>query len=545
MIAFILKIFPLLIVASVAGKNVLEDDLPKLKWPKKYSFEAESLSLTSGLVEDVTYWRVSKKSRVDFNKGAVKLISIKGQRKSKFPFGVKYEIHPESNEEYENKFICTGMKGNIFRQAKLDKVLPDVDDFVHIGKEKLELGEVEKFTFFEDKDYINSQTRQNLWVLQNDSTFIPVRYEKIVYNTWIKNVKDHTIWNIFNFKTDFSEDVFDIDDYDCKINSPKNNNENEEVDSDESTNLDSDHVFAEFMQKHNKNYDGPEHEQRRKIFETNLRKIEEHNRSNKNFKLAINKFADLTHKEMEKRKGLKRRGKSSGAIPFPYSKSKIAEMSDTLPKEYDARMYGLVTSVKDQQDCGSCWTFGTTSAVEGALARINGGRLMRLANQALIDCAWGYENFGCDGGTDTGAYHWMLNYGMPTEEEYGPYVNKDGFCRIHNMTQTYKIKGFTNVTPYSVEALKVALVNHGPLSVSIDATDMLTYYNGGIYSDSDCSTTNLNHEVTLVGYGELDGEEYWIVKNSWGRDWGVDGYFHITTRDNSCGITTEPTYVVF
>ncbi|CAH2086731.1 unnamed protein product [Euphydryas editha] len=529
-----------LLAATAAAKSIKDEELPNLKWAKQYSFEATKSSLTSGLVEDISYWRTSKKCRIDYNKGAVKMIAEKGSRRG--GHGVGYKIYPVTTEQYTNEMKCEKREGTPARLVKLIDVLPSTSDFTHVGKDILDAGEVQKFIYEEDD--INDKSKKILWASldKKSSSWIPVKLEEIEFNPWVGNLKSHYVWNIFNYKTEVDSEVFDVEKYNC------DENKRDDISNiDVNNKLHVELAFKKYKDTHNKQYkDEDEHEMRRKIFEKNLRLIQEHNRKNNSYILGINKFSDQTPEEMQRRKGLiRRKAGEVGNVPFPYTTSKIAEISETLPKQYDLRLFGIISPVGDQEDCGSCWTFGTTAAVEGALARNNGGRLLRLANQALIDCAWGFGVAGCEGGSDTAAYRWMMEYGLPTVEEYGPYRNKDGFCEIENMTQTYRIKGFTDVTPFSVEALKVALVNHGPLSVSIHATDVLKMYTGGILYDPSCDPSSLNHEVTLVGYGEQDGDSYWIVRNSWGTNWGIDGYFHISTRDNSCGIATEPTYVVF
>ncbi|XP_063377909.1 procathepsin L-like [Cydia fagiglandana] len=309
-----------------------------------------------------------------------------------------------------------------------------------------------------------------------------------------------------------------------------------------------DEAFAEYKQKFNKQYSHQaEHEMRKSIFREKWRLVKETNRKNLSYTLALNKMSDRTKKELIRYKGLRRdKPRSVGNIRFPYSHEEIKKISETLPSHYDLRLEGVVGPVLDQDSCGSCWTFGTTAAVEGALARSKGGMLISLSNQALLDCSWGMGNSGCDGGDDISAYKWIMKHGLPTVAEYGPYSKQDGYCNIENMTTTYKIRGWTDVTPLSEQALKIALINHGPLSVSIDAEDAFTHYDGGILYDTKCQSSkdDMNHEVTLVGYGEKDGESYWIIRNSYGPYWGIDGYIHISTRDNNCGVMTEPTYVV-
>ncbi|KAG4072513.1 hypothetical protein HA402_004602 [Bradysia odoriphaga] len=219
----------------------------------------------------------------------------------------------------------------------------------------------------------------------------------------------------------------------------------------------------------------------------------------------------------------------------------------SLPDQYDWRLYGAVTPVKDQSICGSCWSFGTIGAIEGAFFLRNGGNLVRLSQQALIDCSWGYGNNGCDGGEDFRAYQWMLKMGgVPTEEEYGGYLGQDGYCHVQNVTLQAPITGWVNVTAGDANAMKIALLKHGPISVAIDASHRtFSFYSHGVYYEPKCGNTEeeLDHAVLAVGYGTMNGELYWLVKNSWSNYWGNDGYILMSARDNNCGVLTTPTYV--
>ncbi|XP_063620640.1 procathepsin L-like [Cydia splendana] len=403
----------------------------------------------------------------------------------------------------------------------------------------------------------NEVTNEELWAYYNHSakSWVPVRYETRTSDTRHGYLKDHQIVDYFNFSPEVNKKVFKLykkytciksgyDDYDVK--KVPNSNYLESMTGEEKNELDE--AFAEYKQKFNKQYSHQaEHEMRKSIFREKWRLVKETNRKNLSYTLALNKMSDRTKKELKRYKGLRRnKPRSVGNIRFPYSHEEIKKISETLPSQYDLRLEGVVGPVLDQDSCGSCWTFGTTAAVEGALARSKGGMLISLSNQALLDCSWGMGNAGCDGGDDISAYKWIMKHGLPTVAEYGPYSKQDGYCNIENMTTTYKIRGWTDVTPLSEQALKIALINHGPLSVSIDAEDAFTHYDGGILYDTECkySKDDMNHEVTLVGYGEKDGEPYWIIRNSYGPYWGIDGYVHISTRNNNCGVMTEPTYVV-
>merc|ERR1711962_914891 len=144
--------------------------------------------------------------------------------------------------------------------------------------------------------------------------------------------------------------------------------------------------------------------------------------------------------------------KYNGGWEQEYTHRELQSAPDTL----DWRMYGAVTPVKDQSVCGSCWSFGTVGTLEGTLF-LQTGKLVRLSQQALVDCSWGFGNNGCDGGEDFRAYQWIMRHGgIPTEDSYGPYLGQDGYCRLEQADMGLKIKGWVNVTSGSNEALKLA-----------------------------------------------------------------------------------------
>jgi len=166
----------------------------------------------------------------------------------------------------------------------------------------------------------------------------------------------------------------------------------------------------------------------------------------------------------------------------------------------------------------------------------------------LIDCSWGFGNNGCDGGEDWRVYQWMIKHGgIPTEDSYGPYLGQDGYCHVNKSEMGLKIKSWVNVTSGDVDALKVAIASHGPVSVAIDASHKsLSFYSNGVYYENECNNdvAGLDHAVLAVGYGELNGEKYWLVKNSWSTYWGNDGYVLMSQKNNNCGVATAATYVV-
>ncbi|XP_013190014.1 uncharacterized protein LOC106134496 [Amyelois transitella] len=503
--------------------------------------------LAANLIENFKIWHTEERSRVDYNNGAVKTIIVSSS--SWWRRGTKYDIFPKTTDKEENAITCEYTKGSRYSPETPTDLLPSTYESYEAVENDTIFGErVTKF--FAEKEDERSKYKLTLWA-KFDSDYgywLPIKYDEQVYNTWLGYMDHHDIWEFFNYEKYFDDDVFNISSYGCVPARSALDKEVTLIDPLKKEHVD--RMFNAYKQKHNKVYQNDqEHAMRRSIFQKNIRLIAAKNRQNLGYKLSLNHFADRTPEEMRKYTGLvRRRARQPGNIPFPYDDYKIKTIVETLPTEYDARLLGLVTNIKNQEDCGSCWTFATTAVVEGAIAKSNGGKLVALSNQALIDCAWGYGAEGCNGGTDDEAYQWIREYGLPTEEEYGQYANRNGYCNINNMTTTYKIKGYTDITPNSVNAIKVALVNHGPITASVYVNDEFSFYAGGVFyiSESECpnNSQNLNHEVVIVGYGEENGDTFWIVKNSWGPTWGIDGYMHISARDNVCGIEAEPTYVV-
>jgi len=302
-----------------------------------------------------------------------------------------------------------------------------------------------------------------------------------------------------------------------------------------------DYAFGQYVKTHSKKYEEKEHVLRKELFKRNYRYIQSKNRASLGYTLSVNHLADRSTEELSYLRGRRHSGVYNGGSPFTYDRG------FHVPHSFDWRLYGAVSPVKDQSVCGSCWSFGTTGTIEGAYF-LKYEKRVSLSEQALVDCSWGFGNNGCDGGEDFRAYGWILKHGLPTEEDYGPYYGQDGFCHSANVTATAKIAGWVNVTPDDENALKIALLQHGPISVGIDAGHRsFAFYNDGVYYEPDCGNKpdQLDHAVLLVGYGKLKGQTYWLVKNSWSTYWGDDGYVLMSPRNNNCGVMTCPTFVTF
>lgn len=301
-----------------------------------------------------------------------------------------------------------------------------------------------------------------------------------------------------------------------------------------------------FKEKHNKSYKDPSEEiYRMKIFQENQKKIEEHNQKYKNgavsFRMQANQFADMSAAEFEK---LKNKHEDTEIHKRSVGHSFVVPSQSELPAWVDWRGKGAVTEVKTQGACGACWAFSATGALE-AHNFLKTGVLVSLSEQNLIDCTREYRNEGCDGGLLPRAFQYVIdNGGIDTEQEY-PYEIKDGSCRFNKSSVGGRASGYVELPPGDEEALKAAVAVVGPVAVGIDTDPMSLYlYSGGVYYETKCSSSRTDHGVLIVGYGTTElGEDYWLVKNSWGPDWGELGFFRIArNRGNHCGIASKPSY---
>ncbi|XP_010280813.1 PREDICTED: digestive cysteine proteinase 2-like, partial [Phaethon lepturus] len=172
------------------------------------------------------------------------------------------------------------------------------------------------------------------------------------------------------------------------------------------------------------------------------------------------------------------------------------------------------------------------------------GVLTPLSQQVLIDCSWGFGNYACDGGEEWRAYEWIMKHGgIPSTQDKAP--PPMGGAMGPSSEMLAKITGYVNVTSGNITAVKAAIYKHGPVAVSIDASHRtFSFYSNGIYYEPKCGESALDHAVLAVGYGVLQGETYWLIKNSWSTYWGNDGYILMAMKDNNCGVATEATYPI-
>jgi len=290
--------------------------------------------------------------------------------------------------------------------------------------------------------------------------------------------------------------------------------------------------------QHNRFFSTHEEASRFNIFSDNVDKISKFNAENNGVKLALNKFADLTAEEFKAQY-------ASGGLFEPNTRMVERHTKQVikggLPDEVDWRNKGAVTPVKDQGQCGSCWSFSTTGVIEG-FHFTQTGELLSFAEQQIVDCDRS-TNQGCNGGWPYLAVQYAAQNGLELESDY-PYTARDGSCNF-NAGKAHKVNsGYAFVPAKSTDQLKNALVN-GPVSVLIEADQQVfQFYSSGVIK-AGCGAS-LDHAVLAVGYQKVGVLEAFIVKNSWGTSWGDSGYVYIWSdqQENQgqgvCGILAQP-----
>jgi len=300
--------------------------------------------------------------------------------------------------------------------------------------------------------------------------------------------------------------------------------------------------FAEYVQEFSKFYTPNEHKLRRTIFEARLADIKRHNADpTQTYKRGVNKFSDLTTAEFKAFLG-------GGIIPTKFLSStagtfkRTVSMSD-LPSVVDWRKQGVVTPVKDQGGCGSCWAFAATETIESIVAIKNKSAPLILSEQNMVSCTPNPDECGgsggCEGATAELGFDYVKQKGISSEKVY-PYRGITGKCQ--ELAKAVTITGYVKLPENSHDDLMNAVATVGPIAITVAASEWIDFENGvfdGCVKDAD-----LDHGVQLVGYGsDSKGGDYWQVRNSWGSFWGEQGYIRIkrfNTSDAWCGTDRHP-----
>lgn len=296
--------------------------------------------------------------------------------------------------------------------------------------------------------------------------------------------------------------------------------------------------FADYVKEFDKAYTAAEYNTRQSIFETRLADIKKHNAdASRTYKRGINKFSDLTAEEFKKYLG-------GGRIP---PKPQMQEMASVpgiaanVPPSVDWRTKGVVTPVKDQGMCGSCWAFAATETIESAVA-IKTGKLLMLSEQNMVSCTPNPQECGgtggCDGATAELGYEYVKEKGISSEATL-PYRGQTGKCV--ETTKAANITGYVKLPTNDHDALLNAIATVGPIAITVAASEWMDFENGVF--DGCAKDADLDHGVQLVGYGTDGSNDYWLVRNSWGPAWGEKGYIRLKrfgTSDAWCGTDHNP-----
>lgn len=282
---------------------------------------------------------------------------------------------------------------------------------------------------------------------------------------------------------------------------------------------------------------------------SNNKYIEEVNAKNLSYLLGHNQFSGMNSDEFQTYLGL------SGELKVSYQQRQYEVLVDSLelPPSVDWTKTGAVTPVKNQGQCGSCWSFSTTGALEGAYFN-KYGTLLSFSEQQLVDCDTlrnGGKDHGCKGGLMDNAFSWISkNGGLCVESEY-PYVSgtttTGGTCQeTCSVISNSKIVDYVDVTPSSDEAMMNALAKR-PISIAIEADQKdFQLYKTGVFTGA-CGV-KLDHGVLLVGYGNEFSDDFYLIKNSWGNSWGDAGYIKLgrgkqyNGGDGQCGLLLQGSY---
>jgi len=499
-----------------------------------------------------------KKSRIDYYNGTMKTFQINAPY-TNAPKGGAFKIvwspHPTTHVPEQ---ICYQANATDAAPTVVQSVFPSLDGFKYVGSEdcgkgssqpKLVIkGNCDKWVL--EQPQLNRSNTYTFLAQKNGAAYIPARYSMMGYDSLFGSHYDEyeMIYSAYQPGAQ-NADVFDAVKeapahqcvpYPAGSGLTADHLFNPMVEFVQHSEKHVDEHFEHFKREHVKKYsDHKEEAIRKNYFRHNQRFINSMNRKNTQFKLKINHLADLHRDERKYLRGRKYVPGHNGGLPFP-----AHEFRDNTPLSKDWRKMGIVSDVKDQAICGSCWSFGTTGHIESQYA-LKYNKHVRFSEQQLVDCSWNYGNGACDGGLDFQAYRYIMEHGLGTDEQYGPYMGIDGKCHDDKVTLP-TLAGYVNVT--GIEHLKKAVAYIGPISVGIDAAhESFVFYSHGVFSDPDCKNgpQDLDHAVLAVGYGVTgDGTWYWIVKNSWSTHWGHEGYVHMAMKDNMCGVATAATYVI-
>lgn len=317
-------------------------------------------------------------------------------------------------------------------------------------------------------------------------------------------------------------------------------------------------LFEGFQVEHQRNYATVQEETERFLnFRASLERIQEHNASpGHSWQRGLNQFSDMNDEEFRRLVLMAPQDCSATTS----SRSVAGSKAQDLPAHVDWRAKGVISEVKNQGHCGSCWTFSTTGCLEAHLAiKYDSWRAPRVSEQQLLDCAKPFDTDGCNGGLPSHAFEYIRHAGGLDTEFHYPYNAEDGNCTFEGpdkvpspflpTSEGVGVQvpgGSVNLTVGDEDELKYVLATRGPVSIAYQVASDFRDYKGGVYTSTVCQNgpQDVNHAVLAVGYGTdpVSGLDYWLVKNSWDYTFGEEGFFKIEAFKNMCGVADCMSY---
>eukprot|EP00603_Paraphysomonas_imperforata_P006080 CAMPEP_0114427704 /NCGR_PEP_ID=MMETSP0103-20121206/8505_1 /TAXON_ID=37642 ORGANISM="Paraphysomonas imperforata, Strain PA2" /NCGR_SAMPLE_ID=MMETSP0103 /ASSEMBLY_ACC=CAM_ASM_000201 /LENGTH=374 /DNA_ID=CAMNT_0001596813 /DNA_START=41 /DNA_END=1165 /DNA_ORIENTATION=+ len=319
------------------------------------------------------------------------------------------------------------------------------------------------------------------------------------------------------------------------------------------TEVSADYTFAQFLQdfKINNSWDESELSTRRALFNAEVEKVKAHNAGHSSYKIGLNRFSVMTTAEKRAFLGHNKAVRQAHTDPkHELPSGLVMKPVQELPASVDWRdTPNVVSSVKDQGHCGSCWAFSATETLESHVALAT-GLLYDLSPQQIAMCSPNPDSCGgtggCMGATTELGFEYVADTGVVEEYQigYAAYQGADSACAFQRRKTppVATIQGYTKLAENNYEALMNAVAQAGPVAIVVDASEWHSYA-GGIFNGCNQENPDLNHGVVLVGYGEEEGQKYWLVRNSWSPSYGELGYIRVARSDADdelCGLDVTP-----
>jgi len=285
-------------------------------------------------------------------------------------------------------------------------------------------------------------------------------------------------------------------------------------------------LFTQFEAEQGRVYNANEAKLRIRLFRKSVKEVVDTNEQDLSWTAGVNFFSDLTEDEKKQYLGFNASMQHSVGEPLPLSDGPMAS-------PIDWRQKGGVTGVKNQQSCGSCWTFGAVGSIEG-VHKAATGSLVTFAEQELLDCVYEGKRDGCQGGWMQDCFSYMQKTQRLAPSSAVSYRGRDGSCNYRGKANGLKAKVSGQYAVPGSESGHMSGLAKGPIAVAFEVTSACQQYRSGILKDTSCRG-NANHAVTMVGF---DSQKF-MIKNSWGSGWGSGGYVYMARNHHNCKLYTH------